>query len=226
MNRLTLLAASVAILVIAVSGCAPAETAAPTPLPPTHTTVPQLETPILSDTTAPPEVATEPVDTAPPLQASPLELSSAAFEHKGPIPVRHACHGENLSPPLAWNQPPPGTVSYALIMDDPDAVPVAGFVWDHWLLFNLPAQVTSLAEGVPQEGELADGSRQGENSSNRLGYAGPCPPGGQTHGYVFRLYALDTTLDLPAGASKEEILQAMEGHILAQAELVGMYTAP
>jgi Raf kinase inhibitor-like YbhB/YbcL family protein len=117
-------------------------------------------------------------------------------------------------------------VSFALIMDDPDAVPVAGFVWDHWLLFNLPVQVTSLAEGVPQDGELADGSRQGQNSANRLGYAGPCPPGGQTHGYVFRLYALDTTLELPAGASKEEILGAMEGHILAQAELVGMYTAP
>lgn len=156
----------------------------------------------------------------------PLELTSSAFEAGQTIPTRHACHGENLSPPLAWSEPPAGTASFALVMDDPDAVPVAGFVWDHWVLFNIPSETLSLAEGIPGEATLTDGSRQGQNSSNRLGYGGPCPPGGQRHNYVFKLYAVDTSLDLEPGASKAEILQAMEGHILDQAELVGAYTSP
>jgi Raf kinase inhibitor-like YbhB/YbcL family protein len=113
-----------------------------------------------------------------------------------------------------------------MIMDDPDAVPVAGRVWDHWVLFNIPPDTTSLPEGLPKDLELADGSRHGRTSSSQTGYTGPCPPSGQTHGYVFTLYAIDTLLDLEPGASKQEVLDAIDGHILAQAQLVGMYTSP
>ncbi len=111
-------------------------------------------------------------------------------------------------------------------MDDPDAVDVVGYVYDHWLLFNLPAEVDALPEGVPQEPELPDGSLHGENSRKQTGYAGPCPPGGQTHRYVFTLYAVDTMLDLDAGATKDQIEAALEGHILAETELIGSYTSP
>jgi Raf kinase inhibitor-like YbhB/YbcL family protein len=177
--------------------------------------------------------AATPVSTSiPPESASPswvevqFDLSSSAFQANQAIPVRYACHGEDLSPPLAWSQPPTGTQSFALIMDDPDAVNVAGFVWDHWLVFNLPANILSLPEGIPPDAELPDGSCYGRNSFKRLGYGGPCPPSGHTHSYVFTLYALDTVLDLEAGASKDEILEAMNSHILGQAELIGSYTSP
>jgi len=162
---------------------------------------------------------------APPTLA-PFELTSPAFEPDQPIPILHACHGENLSPPLTWSGPPLGTQSFALIMEDPDAVKVAGFVWDHWILFDIPANVLSLSEGLPNNPEMPDGSRQGTTSFKRLGYGGPCPPGGQTHNYVFTLYALDSLLNLEAGAGKEDILQAMGGHILAQVQLIGLYTSP
>jgi Raf kinase inhibitor-like YbhB/YbcL family protein len=143
-----------------------------------------------------------------------------------PIPVRHACHGENLSPPLAWSQPPQGTQSLVLIMDDPDAVSVAGFVWDHWLLFNIPPDVLSISEGVLADAELPDGSHHGQNSFKQLGYGGPCPPSGQIHRYVFTLYALDTILALEPQVTKDEILEATSGHILGQGELVGTYKSP
>lgn len=156
----------------------------------------------------------------------PFILTSPAFAAKGEIPARHACHGEDLSPELAWGMPPAGTQSLALIMDDPDAVPVAGRVWDHWVLFNIPPGAAGLAEGLPHEEELADGSVHGRNSSFQSYYAGPCPPSGQTHGYVFTLYALDTRLDLAPGVAKQQVLEAIEGHVLAQTQLVGMYTSP
>lgn len=158
--------------------------------------------------------------------SQPFALTSSAFEDGAPIPERYSCHGENASPPLAWSAPPPSTQSLALIMDDPDAVKVVGRVWDHWLLFNLPAAARSLAEGVPQQGELPDGSRHGKNSSGGLGYGGPCPPSGQSHGYVFTVYALDTVLELKPGATKAEILKAIDSHILGQAQLIGQYASP
>lgn len=165
--------------------------------------------------------------TSPPNPAlKPFELTSTAFEANTFIPDRYACHGEKLSPPLAWSNPPPGTQSFVLVMDDPDAVGVVGFVWNHWLLFNLPADTLSLSEGVPPEVELPDGSRQGLNSSNQPGYGAPCPPSGQTHGYVITLYAVDTLLEIKPQAKKDAILQAIEGHILAQAQLVGRYPSP
>lgn len=155
-----------------------------------------------------------------------LALTSPAFQADALIPDRFTCHGADLSPALAWSTPPVGTHSLALVVDDPDAVKVAGHVWDHWLLFNLPAGTRSLSEGIPATIELPDGSRHGKNSSSGIGYTGPCPPGGQTHVYRFVLYAVDIILDLKPGATKAEILQAIHGHILAQAELDGRYTSP
>jgi len=150
----------------------------------------------------------------------PFILTSSAFAPGEPIPLRYTCDGDDVSPPLAWSDPPQGTQSFALIADDPDAP--AG-TWVHWVLYNLPAEARELPEAIPPDAELPDGSRHGNNSWRRPGYGGPCPPGG-THRYFFKLYALDTLLDLEAGASKDKLLQAMEGHILAQAELMGVYT--
>ena len=150
----------------------------------------------------------------------PFEVTSPAFAPGEAIPGKYTCDGQDASPPLVWSDPPQGTQSFALIADDPDA-PLG--TWVHWVLYNLPAGARALPEAVPPEAELPDGSRHGESSWRRTGYGGPCPPSG-THRYFFRLYALDTVLDLAAGASKERLLQAMEGHILAQAELMGVYT--
>jgi len=149
----------------------------------------------------------------------PLTLSSPAFQPGQSIPRKHTCQGTDTSPALQWSEPPPGTQSLALIMDDPDAP--AG-TWVHWGVYNIPATARRLDEGVPAQADLPDGSRQGKNSWPRLGYSGPCPPSG-THRYFFKLYALDRTLDLSAGATKDQLLKAMQGHILAQAELMGTY---
>jgi Raf kinase inhibitor-like YbhB/YbcL family protein len=143
-----------------------------------------------------------------------------AFEPGEPIPPQYTCDGDDVSPPLGWSDPPSDTRSFALICDDVDA---PGTIWVHWVLYNLPAEARGLPEDVPPDADLPDGSRHGENSWQELGYGGPCPPSG-THRYVFRFYALDTALDLAAGAGKEQLLQAMEGHILARAELMGTYT--
>jgi Raf kinase inhibitor-like YbhB/YbcL family protein len=158
--------------------------------------------------------------------AQSFDLASPAFQADALIPDRFTCHGADLSPALAWSTPPVGTQSLALVVDDPDAVKVAGHVWDHWLLFNVPAGTQSLSEGIPVRAELPDGSRQGQNSSSGIGYTGPCPPGGQTHVYRFVLYAVNIVLNLKPGATKAEILQAIRGHILAQAELDGRYASP
>jgi Raf kinase inhibitor-like YbhB/YbcL family protein len=145
-----------------------------------------------------------------------FEISSPAFAQGETIPVKYTCDGADVSPPLRWDEPPAGTGSLALIADDPDA-PVG--TWVHWVVFNLPAD----ARELPEQATLPGGSQDGTNSWGRTGYGGPCPPSG-THRYFFKLYALDTTLDLAVGASKEELLQAMEGHILAQTELMGTYS--
>jgi Raf kinase inhibitor-like YbhB/YbcL family protein len=149
-----------------------------------------------------------------------LKLSSPAFVQEQAIPQKFSCDGEDISPALQWSDPPPNSQSLALIMDDPDA-PVG--TWVHWILFNLPADSRTLPEAVTPEAELPDGSRHGQNSWGRLGYGGPCPPRG-THRYFFKLYALDAPLNLSSNADKEQLLQAMAGHILAQTELMGTYT--
>ncbi len=147
-------------------------------------------------------------------------LSSSAFQQGGAIPEQYTCDGTDQSPPLEWSAPPTGTVTLALVMDDPDAP--AG-TWDHWVLYNLPAGTNTLSAGVePGEGG-PEGSAQGRNSWGNLGYGGPCPPSG-THRYFFRLYALDAQLDLAPNLSKAELMEEAEGHVLGQAELMGTYT--
>ena len=174
--------------------------------------------------TEPPEPTAAPVDTAPApfIPETPVDfaLTSIIIVNEQPIPVYHSCDGEDQSPPLDWNEPPAGTQSFALIMDDPDA---PGGTWVHWVLFNIPGDARSLIGNLPPDAQLPDGSIQGVNSFGRNDYGGPCPPSG-THRYFFKLYALDTKLNLDESAGKEEVLAAMEGHVLAQAELMGTYS--
>ena len=157
--------------------------------------------------------------------ATTLTLTSSAFTHEASIPAKHACTGDpntslkDVSPALTWSNPPAGTKSFALIMDDPDA-PVG--TWDHWILFNIPASSRSLDESIGANPIFPDGSMSGNNSWGRTGYGGPCPPSG-THRYFFKLYALDEVLGISPGATKGELEKAMAGHILAQGELMGTF---
>lgn len=149
-----------------------------------------------------------------------LELKTAAFEPNGNIPKKFTCDGPDVSPALSWTGAPQKTQSFALIADDPDAP--AG-TWVHWVLFDLPGTAKDLPEGVPKEKELKNGGRQGTTDFKKIGYGGPCPPPGKPHRYFFKLYALDAKLNLPSGATKQQVEQAMEGHVLAKAEIMGKY---
>lgn len=155
-------------------------------------------------------------------EAMELEITSPAFEAGGGIPTRFTCEGEDVSPPLAWSGVPAGTQSLVLIVDDPDAPdPKAPrTTWVHWVLVGLPADSRGLAEGAAA-GALPEGTRVGRNDWKRRDYGGPCPPIGR-HRYFHKLYALDTKLDLEA-PDKAQVERAMEGHVLARAELVGTY---
>ena len=148
-----------------------------------------------------------------------LQITSSAFAEGQLIPKKYSCDGENVSPPLAWSGVPPEASTLALIADDPDAP--AG-TWTHWIVFNLPASATGLPEAVAATNKLENGALQGTNSYRKVGYGGPCPPGG-THRYYFRLYALDAPLTLSNGATAKDVQAAMQGHILATAELMGRY---
>lgn len=143
-----------------------------------------------------------------------IDLTSPAFESQGMIPEQYTCDGRDISPELNWTVVPSGTRSFALIVDDPDAP--AG-TWVHWVLFDIPAEVRSLPAGVRGVGV------EGRNGWRSTGYGGPCPPPGEPHRYFFKLYALDGMLELPSGASKAEVERAMQGRILGQGELVGLY---
>lgn len=149
-----------------------------------------------------------------------FELESTAFQPGGDIPKKFTCDGPDVSPALSWNDPPGAAQSFALIADDPDA-PVG--TWVHWVLYDLPGSARELPEGVPKEGELKGGGRQGTNDFRKIGYGGPCPPKGKPHRYFFKLYALDAKLNLKAGATKADVEGAMKGHILAHAEMIGRY---
>ena len=148
-----------------------------------------------------------------------IKIKSPAFVPGGKIPGKYTCDGMDISPPLAWASGPEGTKTFALICDDPDA-PMG--TWVHWVLFNLPADIIELRENVLPERELENGAKQGMNDFRKIGYGGPCPPSG-THRYYFKLYVLDTEINLEAGATKPELLKAMEGHILAEGQLMGRY---
>jgi Raf kinase inhibitor-like YbhB/YbcL family protein len=152
-----------------------------------------------------------------------LALTSTAFAPDGAIPALHTCEGRDVSPPLTWSGAPAGTKSLALIVDDPDAPDPAAprMTWVHWVLYNLPQVATGLAEGVPAAA-LPAGTREGVNDWGRTGYGGPCPPIGR-HRYFHKLYALDTVLPDLGRPRKAALEKAMQGHILAQAVLVGTY---
>ena len=151
----------------------------------------------------------------------PLNIASPAFTQDGRIPSRHTCDGENLSPALEWSGVPAGTKSLALIVDDPDAPDPAApkMTWVHWVLYNIPPGEKGLKEGIAK---LPDGALQGCNDWKRAGYGGPCPPIGN-HRYFFRLYALDTVLDDLANPTKAKLEKSLQGHVIAHAELVGLY---
>lgn len=148
-----------------------------------------------------------------------MNIESIAFAYNGKIPAKYTCDGENVNPPLVWSSAPENTKSLALIMDDPD-VPKhirADGLWVHWTLWNITSETRNIAENsVPQ------GVVQGMTTFGHSGYGGPCPPD-REHRYFFKLYALDTMLSLPSSATKDELERTMQGHILAQAELVGVY---
>lgn len=148
-----------------------------------------------------------------------FELKSTAFTAGGMIPAIHTCQGKDISPMLTWTGAPEKTKGFALICDDPDA-PLG--TWVHWVYYNLPPALSSLPEGIDKVEKPGQGGIHGKSSFGDFGYGGPCPPWG-THRYFFRLYALDSMLNLPSGVKKKEVLKAMEGHVLGTAELMGTY---
>ncbi len=148
-----------------------------------------------------------------------MKLTSPAFDDGGMIPSKYTCDDINVSPPLKWETAPPGTKSFAVICDDPDA-PVG--TWVHWVIFNIPPDVQELPENVPPDKTLKNGAIQGKNDFRKLGYGGPCPPGG-THRYYFKLYALDMELNLSSGILKVDLMGTMRNHILAECQLMGKY---
>lgn len=153
-----------------------------------------------------------------------MSITSSAFEDGEPIPEKYSQDGRNVSPPLSWDGVPDGARELALIVDDPDAPMDQPFV--HWVIYNIPADATGLPEGVPQGATVSEpqGAVQGVNTAGNQGYDGPKPPHGHgTHHYYFKLRALDAKLDLGPGRSKADLNRAMEGHVLAEAELVGTY---
>ncbi len=153
-----------------------------------------------------------------------FSLTSIAFQNEQTIPKKFTCDGEDISPALQWREAPAGTKSFALVMDDPDAPPGT---WVHWLIYDLPATTVSLAEGIAKKEAGPAGSKQGlgwgVDTFSRVGYYGPCPPPGKPHRYYFKLYALDTSLDLPPKMTKPQLEAKMKGHILGQAMLMGRY---
>ncbi|MCB9537350.1 MAG: YbhB/YbcL family Raf kinase inhibitor-like protein [Myxococcales bacterium] len=155
-----------------------------------------------------------------------MQINALAFDHGAPIPERFTDDGIDASPALSWRALPEGTRALALIVDDPDAPRDEPFV--HWLAWNIPVEEDNLQEGLPRKGELSSpgGMRQGKNSfsEQNVGYRGPAPPEGHgTHHYHFRLFALDDTLDLPAGADRQALEQAMRSHVLDSCDCVGTY---
>ena len=149
-----------------------------------------------------------------------MTLTSTAFASGRPIPVKYTGDALDVSPPLAWTNPPGGTKSFALIADDPDA-PVG--TWVHWVIYDLPPTATGLGEDQRKAPQLENGAKQGVNDFRKTGYGGPAPPPGKTHRYYFKLYALDAMTGLKPGATKQDLVKAMDGHVLGEGQLMGTY---
>ncbi len=148
-----------------------------------------------------------------------IKIESSAFKEGDFIPSKYTCDGSNVSPPLKWSEPPSGTKSFVLISDDPDAP--AG-TWVHWVVYNIPPAVKEFPENVPSLKTLENRAVQGTSDFGRIGYGGPCPPPG-THRYYFKLYASDIVLEVGPGATKKNVMNAIEGHVLAEGQLMGRY---
>jgi len=159
---------------------------------------------------------------APPIgkEAGIMKLTSPAFAAGKLIPIQHTCDGADVSPALSWSDAPPGVKVFALICDDPDA-PVG--TWVHWVIWGMPGTTAGLPENVAKAESLPEGTRQGVNDFRHVGYGGPCPPPGRLHRYFFKLFALDSALSLKPRPTKQDLLQAMAGHVLAEAQLMGTY---
>ena len=149
-----------------------------------------------------------------------LNIKSPAFNDGDMMAAKYTCKGEDISPLLRWDGAPAGTKSFALICDDPDA---PFMTWVHWVIYDIPASVTELSEGVPKDDILSNGAKQGRNDFRKIGYGGPCPPPGRPHRYFFKLYALDAVLGLEPGLTKKALLKVMEGHILEEARIIGKF---
>jgi len=149
-----------------------------------------------------------------------LIVQSSAFTDRTFIPVEHTCDGEDLSPDLSWREVPVGIESFVIICDDPDA---PGGNWVHWIIYDLPADLRSIPKGIDDLPKLPDGSMQGKNDFDRIGYNGPCPPPGKPHRYKYKVYALDKKIGLPPGSSRTEVLKAIKGHIKSRGVLIGTY---
>jgi len=150
-----------------------------------------------------------------------FKLTSSAFKQNDRIAKEYTCEGSDISVPLSWEGAPAGTKSFALIADDPDA---PRGTWVHWVFYDIPADVRELSSGIAPEESLQNGAKQGKNDFGKTGYGGPCPPGGSAHHYHFRLYALDQMTGLKSRATKQQVLGAMKGHVLAETQLIGTYT--
>lgn len=147
-----------------------------------------------------------------------ITLTSEAFPDGGNIPREFTCDGLDVSPPLGWVGAPPDTRAFVLLVDDPDAGS-----FDHWLVYDIPAVLSALDQAASPGGALPEGAKEGRNGFKQAGYGGPCPPNGRPHHYSFRIYALDTALNLETGATKKTLEGAMQGHVVARGELVGLY---
>ncbi|MCD6129347.1 MAG: YbhB/YbcL family Raf kinase inhibitor-like protein [Deltaproteobacteria bacterium] len=153
------------------------------------------------------------------VMAGEIKLNSSAFKKGEMIPKKYTCDGKDISPPLSWEDIPEEANTLAIVCDDPDA-PMG--IWVHWVIFNIPPTERGLPENIPPEKILKNGAIQGKTDFGRIGYGGPCPPGG-IHRYFFKIYALDKKIPLKPGATKKELLKAMEEHILAEGKLIGKY---
>lgn len=149
-----------------------------------------------------------------------LTIKSSTFNDGDLIDAKYTCKGKDVSPPLSWGGAPSGTKSFALICDDPDA---PFMTWVHWVIYDIPPDVTELPEAVPKEDTLPNRAKQGRNDFRKIGYGGPCPPPGGPHRYFFKLYALDTMLNLEPGLTKNALLDKIEGHILGEAQIIGKF---
>jgi Raf kinase inhibitor-like YbhB/YbcL family protein len=150
-----------------------------------------------------------------------LSLESDAFLNNSTIPAEFTCDGADISPALTWSNSPEETKSFALICDDPNA---PGVTFTHWIVYNIPTSIKDLDKNMPIQLVLNSGASQGKNDFGEIGYSGPCPPRSITHHYYFKLYALDSMLDISAGVTKIQLVSAMRGHILGSAELIGIYS--